>query len=148
MVAVSVLVPVERLGEFYVLLGRFHEQVSSPARIAAPRRRVGVDSKYAPLRDFLAAASGDAVRLSFSRVEELLGAPLPVSARRHRSYWANSRWMVPARSWLDAGWRVESVDLLEGWVSFVRAGDGQAGRSAVSAPVKGVASTRPSASSR
>lgn len=121
MVALSVLVPEERVGEFYALVGRFH--VPTPAAAApAPRRRGASrgQSRYAPLRDFFAAASGDAVALSFKRVEELLGSPLPESARRHRSFWANSAKLSSARAWMEAGWEVASLDMRGERVVFER----------------------------
>lgn len=121
MVEVSVLVPEERLREFYILLGRFFE----PAQPTAPPgerrpRGPGRSGRYAPLRDFLVAASGDAVALSFKRVEELLGSPLPESARRHRSFWANSAKLSSARAWMEAGWEVASLDMRGERVVFER----------------------------
>ena len=65
-------------------------------------------SKYDPLRDYLASLDQTCLTMSFGRVEELVG-PLPESARKHRSWWANDS-KVEARAWREAGWHVESVD--------------------------------------
>ena len=79
-------------------------------------RRPG--SKYADLRDFLAALDGNEVAMTFADVEELVGA-LPESARRHRPWWGNDS-RGQALAWQNAGWRVDKVDLAAEQVVFVR----------------------------
>ncbi len=73
---------------------------------------MGRPPKYEPLRQYLVAQPGDAVRLTFAEIETILGAPLPVWAYS-AGFWANhrERWsMSPqARSWHTAGWRVGMV---------------------------------------
>lgn len=117
-VSVSVLVPEERLGEFYGLLGRFLAGGDAPAAGARKRKgrapatsRAGRRSRYAPLTEFLTGASGDATEwLRFEELERVLGSPLPESARVHRAFWANSEHVSQARSWLSAGWVVGALD--------------------------------------
>lgn len=122
MVSVSVLVPEERLGEFYSVLG---EWLVASGQERPQRAAVRVDApskpgRYAPLTEFLAGVSGDAVEVSFKEIEEILGGPLPVSARRHRSFWANSPRPTQGRSWLSAGWEVTGLDWDQQRLTFRR----------------------------
>jgi hypothetical protein len=81
-------------------------------------------SKYRPLTDFLAAQSGESVRLAFTEIEQIVGFRLPASARQHRQWWENqtSSRRVPAGAWLDVGWSVAplGVDLRAETVIFRR----------------------------
>lgn len=81
------------------------------------------ESKYAALALFLYALPGQQDRLSFSfeQIEQIMGAPLPPSAREHRNWWANdSVSHVQSQQWLDAGWRVAQINMAEGVVTFAR----------------------------
>jgi hypothetical protein len=74
--------------------------------------------------------------MTFKALEDLVGR-LPDSAYRHRAWWGNNDATAEAKAWLDAGWRVESVDQAAGEVVFTRAADGQrfnSARPAVSRP--------------
>jgi hypothetical protein len=75
-----------------------------------------VAGKYEPLRDALTARSGQ-VTWSFAELDRLVGG-LPPSARRERTWWANT-WRQPqAQSWLSAGFSVAAVDLNAAAVTF------------------------------
>jgi hypothetical protein len=78
-------------------------------------------AKYAALKRVLSARDGHTVEMSFDEIDEIVGK-LPRSARVHQAWWANERGgsHVQAHAWLDAGWRVESVDLKLEKVRFVR----------------------------
>jgi hypothetical protein len=78
-----------------------------------------MSGKYAPLRRYLASRTG-VERLSFAQIERVLGDALPLSARRHAAWWSNEAEgrHVQAHAWMDAGWRVESVDLEAAEVVF------------------------------
>lgn len=75
-------------------------------------------AKYDPLRDHLAAQSGNEVRMTFAEVEALVGS-LPSSARKWGAWWANSS-LVQAQAWREAGWHVAQVDRAGGQVVFER----------------------------
>ncbi len=79
--------------------------------------------KYDPLANFLADQDDDAWDALFARIEEILGTPLPPSARSRLSWWANSNANhSQAKGWLAAGWRVvpSEIDLPKELVRFER----------------------------
>lgn len=80
--------------------------------------------KYTPLEIYLNALpeSQREVTLSFDHIEKILGDKLPRSAYQHRAWWANEKNgnHVHAWSWLDARWKVETVNFTEKWVRLIR----------------------------
>ncbi|MCC7371572.1 MAG: hypothetical protein IT306_24345 [Chloroflexi bacterium] len=82
-------------------------------------------AKYDPLRDYLDGLPRSQVRisLSFTRVEQLIGEPLPPSAREYDDWWrGKARWrkVIEARPWERIGWVVDDLDLRLGLVTFRR----------------------------
>jgi hypothetical protein len=51
------------------------------------------------------------VALLFQELEAVRGRPLPKTAFRDRTWWANAKEYSPSRDWLAAGWKLESVFL-------------------------------------
>jgi hypothetical protein len=81
-----------------------------------------VTGKYGPLYNHLDGAGRVLVRLTFAEIERVLGDELPPSARKHQAWWANeSRGGTHshARSWLDAGYRTQNLDLNAQTVEFI-----------------------------
>jgi hypothetical protein len=78
--------------------------------------------KYDPLSLFLQSFNKVSLDLRFSDLETILGERLPHSARCHRAWWSNetSGTHVQARSWLQADWKVKSVDMSFEMVCFTR----------------------------
>ena len=78
-------------------------------------------SKYDPLYDHLANNPETVIALSFSEIERILGFALPASARRYQAWWANEREGTHshARSWLEASYGTQGVDLNAQTVRFV-----------------------------
>ncbi len=78
-------------------------------------------SKYAPLRDYLASRPLQEWKVTFEDIEDVLGFPLPASARRYPAWWANESTSshVQSHSWLDAGWRTSEVKLREERLTFI-----------------------------
>jgi hypothetical protein len=58
--------------------------------------------------------------LKFAEVEAIIGDNLPLGAARDAEWWANSRASAQGRAWVDVGWQVESIDLQQRAVTFVR----------------------------
>lgn len=69
-------------------------------------------SKYQPLLEFLRNSNQDEVTLTFAEIEALINDTLPDSARTKRAWWSNrSKGALQASAWMEAGYRVEDVDL-------------------------------------
>jgi hypothetical protein len=77
-------------------------------------------SKYRPLSERLAGHEGPEWRASFAEVEEVLGFPLPKTARSGRSWWSAAD-KPHARAWSQHGFEAD-VDHGEGTVTFRRGG--------------------------
>ncbi len=85
-------------------------------RVVSPR----VTSKYEGLTGHLKFRSAftSVVKLSFARIDGLIGSNLPMQAYRSESWWSNAASSAHAKGWLDAGWEVQQVNLAEGNVVF------------------------------
>lgn len=90
-------------------------------RIVSPRSV----SKYAGLEGHLKfrASFTDQVKLSFARIDGLIGSNLPMSAYRDVLWWSNSSVSAHSKAWRDAGWEVQEVNLKEGYVVFRKVRD-------------------------
>jgi len=77
-------------------------------------------TKYGPLGNHLKfrAAFTDTVKLSFAKIDGIIGDNLPMSAYKSEKWWSNLPTNVHAKAWLDAGWRIREVNLKEGYVVF------------------------------
>ncbi len=81
-------------------------------------------AKYDPLFSYFQQQSTQMeITIAFTTIADILQAPLPPSAFEYQAWWSNERLgsHVQARAWLDAGWEVDTVNLAEQWVKFVRA---------------------------
>lgn len=103
------------------LVGRYHPTPSASSMSTGPSNEAR-QSRYSPLQDYLASSSAEVVTLSFARIEEILGNPLPASARRHRAWWANDEQgtHTHARSWLRSGRLAVNVDMAGEQVQFTQ----------------------------
>ncbi|MGA3289617.1 MAG: hypothetical protein ABSD42_05210 [Candidatus Bathyarchaeia archaeon] len=90
-------------------------------RVVSPR----LVSKYDGLESHLKfrAAFTGLVKLSFARIDGLIGSNLPISAFRDEAWWNNSSSSSHAKAWLNAGWEVQEVNLKEGYVTFKKVRD-------------------------
>jgi len=82
--------------------------------------------KYTPLEQYLRDLPENQIEvtLAFEQIERILNAKLPSSAYEYRQWWENEKEgnHVNARSWANAGWRIENVDFSKKRVSLVRVG--------------------------
>jgi hypothetical protein len=111
-------VAVHETGVAYTALVEAHDDIVPTEEVLGPD-----DSRYAPLAIWLQSrpSSEDRVQLAFAEVEEIIGGPLPPSARTHRAWWANdSVGHVQSQQWLDVGWRVAQINMTEEKVTFAR----------------------------
>jgi hypothetical protein len=81
-------------------------------RLVSPR----TVSKYAGLEGHLKlrAAFTNCVKLSFVRIDGLIGSNLPIDAYRDLAWWNNTSSSIRTKAWLSAGWEVHEVNLKEG----------------------------------
>jgi len=90
--------------------------------------------KYTPLENYLRdlPESQREVTLRFEQIERILNDKLPSSAYEYQAWWANEKEgnHVNARSWANAGWKVESLDFNAKRVKLVRAATARSPRSA------------------
>ncbi|MGD6933307.1 MAG: PHD finger domain-containing protein [Candidatus Bathyarchaeia archaeon] len=91
------------------------------SRIVAPISR----SKYAGLTNHLKfrGAFTSMVKLSFARIDGLIGTNLPMAAYRDPLWWGNSGTNAQSKAWIEAGWEVEQVNFKEGNVWFKKVRD-------------------------
>jgi hypothetical protein len=101
-------------------MGRHH---AVRARIMTAPGSGSYSPDYGRLTAYLAVCHEPQVTLTFTQLEQaiLLGM-LPYGARRRSSWWSNapSRQVPHNRAWLDAGWRVVSVNRIAETVTFER----------------------------
>ena len=85
-------------------------------RIVSPR----IVSKYSGLTGHLKFRSAftSLVKLSFARIDGLIGSNLPMAAFRETAWWSNTALNAHTKAWLEAGWEVQEVNLKEGYVVF------------------------------
>ena len=81
--------------------------------------------KYGPLFDWFAAlpVATNEVRLTFGKIEEIIGGSLPRSAHDYDAWWTDASagtTHVHALAWLENGWRVKSVRRTLATVTFSR----------------------------
>jgi len=76
-------------------------------------------SKYQALHEHLRRSGREALTLSFTQIESLMGAKLPPSAREARAWWSNrSHGALQASAWMEAGYQVDEVDFDSERVTF------------------------------
>jgi len=69
-------------------------------------------TKYQPLEAHLRKSGQETVSMTFSEIEEVIGAELPASAFKHRGWWSNNPSnSVITHAWLDAGYKSANVDI-------------------------------------
>lgn len=135
LIEVIVLVPEERVGDFYRVVGAW--MGGSDLQQAAPEGRgrrkrpaaadgapltLSTSSRYYPLNKHLAGIpkSTKNYDLSFDEITKVMGAPLPKSAYDHRAWWANTESHSQALAWISAGWKVDGVDLDKKVIHLIR----------------------------
>jgi len=85
-----------------------------------------MSSKYSAIANYLNEQPGRIREMRFSEIEDVLGEPLPASARRWTAWWlgtpSSSPTHVQARfGWHAAGWVVGDVDIEGERVTFHKA---------------------------
>jgi len=80
--------------------------------------------KYSPFYNYLKNLDINQIEitLSFGKIEGIIDDDLPYSARNHRAWWSNEQdgSHVHAHAWMNAGWKVDSVDMSRELVRMVK----------------------------
>lgn len=75
--------------------------------------------KYQPLQEYLRRQGQPEVTLTIDAIEQLIGTPLPASARRQRGWWSNRHeGAVQAKAWIEVGYETDEIDLAQGHIRF------------------------------
>jgi hypothetical protein len=90
-------------------------------RVVSPTSK----SKYSGLANHLKfrASFTDTIKLSFARIDGLIGSNLPIEAYSEVAWWSNTARNSHTKAWLDAGWEVQEVNPKEGSVIFKKVKD-------------------------
>jgi len=80
--------------------------------------------KYTPLHNFLKNLDPKQkeITLSFTKIEAIINDKLPYSSKHYTAWWSNEQEgnHVHAHAWMNAGWKVDSVDMVREMVRMVR----------------------------
>jgi hypothetical protein len=95
-------------------------------------------SKHSGLTSYLRFRGSftDTIKLSFARIDGIIGENLPMSAYRTEKWWDNSPSSPHAKGWLHAGWEVREVNLKDGYVVFKKVKEVQPRRRGSSGEIK------------
>ena len=78
-------------------------------------------TKYQPLEAHLRKVRRESIPMTFSEIEEVIGAELPASAFKHRAWWSNNPSnSVITHAWLDAGYKSANVNIAGRMLEFRR----------------------------
>jgi len=86
-------------------------------RIVSPGK---IGTKYSPLNRYLIQRAKYTAQatLSFANIEGIISDNLPFGAIRNQSWWSNTQSSSQGRAWMNAGWRVQDVNIQERTVTF------------------------------
>lgn len=118
------------------------ETPEPPAPAAEPGHVANAAGTYDTLGTWLNQLTTDGVSLSFDQIEDILGAPLPPSARAHERHWRSYDGSALCRGIVDAGWRTAVVDVAAERVVLQRAFDTPSESGSTAARTRAVDSTR------
>ena len=117
------LVPDRRAVATGKALSQIHHHVTpSGSLLPRPKRRgrsSAVANKYLPLIEWLSHPHPEPLQVAFAHLDALIDG-LPPSARRDRTWWANTLGHPHSAAWLEGGWIVQAVELNAARVTFVR----------------------------
>ena len=103
-------------------------------RTVAPRSV----SRYEGLTGYLKfrGAFTSTVKLSFARIDGIIGENLTMGAYRSEEWWSNVPSSPIAKGWLEAGWEVREVNRKEGYVVFKKVKEVPMKRKSLSSEIK------------
>ncbi|SER50780.1 GIY-YIG nuclease family protein [Natrinema salaciae] len=82
------------------------DQQIATHRESSTSQSQSTSGKYAPLYDHLKNADSNTIHVSFEKIEDILDAPLPTSAREYEVWW-NPTGHSHAEGWAELGWTAD-----------------------------------------
>ena len=80
-------------------------------------------SKYELLEIYLKSTDFESIPMTFNKIELIINDSLPLSARKHRTWWSNNPSnSTMTRSWIAAGFKVTEVNMKKESLVFVKVG--------------------------
>lgn len=76
--------------------------------------------KFIELSRFFENSKEDHITLTFEDIESIIGQKLYPSAYKYVQYWNHSKTHTITFSWIDAGYKLNGVDLVNQKVSFIK----------------------------
>lgn len=89
---------------------RFSDDAGAAPRTAVVRNPTEHRGKYRALWEWLRAQDEPEIPMTFKRIEEIVGMPLPPSSRAHQPHWHSYDGSAVARALIDAGYKASRVD--------------------------------------
>lgn len=77
-------------------------------------------NKYVLLTNHLKNDNRLEIKLTFEQIEKILGFELPTSSRKYKANWSNGVSRPLSRSWVEAGYHTELVDLENQVIIFAK----------------------------
>lgn len=88
-------------------------------------KEIRADWKHHKLKEYFSKETSAAVTLTFEKIEQIEGQPLPASARKNRDWWYPRRDInTIAEAWISEGYYMHKLDLKKGKVTLHREEDG------------------------
>lgn len=81
---------------------------------------MGKGDKFLELTNYFKACSKERIYLTFNDIEQILGFSLSPSAYNYIAYWHLSKTHTFPNAWISEGYKLDSLDLKEKTVSFVK----------------------------
>lgn len=95
------------------------EKIGGKIKFNPAKSHFKYEGKYLKLKEYLIQTCRTEIKLNFSEIEEILGSNLPLSARKFRTWWANSLNRHHSLGWMLAGYEIIDVQLGDnGHVTF------------------------------
>ena len=115
-----ILEMLERIKTLESKVSALEQRIPAPTQKKEPDSLDLVSAKYKKLAEYLLSSGKDRVSLTYRQIEEILGFPLPETARKFKqSFWANTERHSYASGWMAVGYRAR-VDRNTDTVTFMK----------------------------
>lgn len=106
------------------ILGDISEQ-AEPKPYYRTKKAITPDWKHYPLKQYFSTKRAASVTLTFKKIEQIDGRPLPMSARKNRDWWyPRENCNTIAEAWITEGYTLFHLDMAKEKVTLHRAQDG------------------------